>query len=111
MKPSKPHDLSKFDPKKFLATIGEGRSQLSFSKSETVFCQDDACDAVFYIQEGKIKLTVVSHAGKEATIGILNPGEFFGGQPRGPAPAHGISHGPHRLRNHAGGEGGYAKGD
>jgi CRP/FNR family transcriptional regulator, cyclic AMP receptor protein len=67
-----------FDPKEFLATIGEGRKVVSFPKKETIFAQGDAADAVFYIQEGKVRLTVVSKIGKEATLGILSAGEFFG---------------------------------
>jgi CRP/FNR family transcriptional regulator, cyclic AMP receptor protein len=67
-----------FDPKSFLATIGAGRKVVAFPKKETVFTQGDAADSVFYIQEGKIRLTVVSKIGKEATLGILNRGEFFG---------------------------------
>jgi CRP/FNR family cyclic AMP-dependent transcriptional regulator len=67
-----------FDPKKFLATIGEGRKVVAFPKKQTIFAQGDAADAVFYIQEGKVRLTVVSKIGKEATLGILNEGEFFG---------------------------------
>ena len=67
-----------FDPGKFLATVGEGHQVLSFAKTETIFTQGDAADAVFYIQEGNIRLTVVSKSGKEATLGILNVGDFFG---------------------------------
>ncbi len=67
-----------FDPKKFLATIGEGRKAVAFPKKQTIFSQGDAADAVFYIQEGKVRLTVVSKIGKEATLGILSEGEFFG---------------------------------
>src|SRR5580765_4302958 len=67
-----------FDPKKFLATIGEGRKAVAFPKKQTIFAQGDAADAVFYIQEGKVRLTVVSKAGKEATLGILSEGQFFG---------------------------------
>jgi CRP/FNR family transcriptional regulator, cyclic AMP receptor protein len=67
-----------FDPQEFLATIGEGRKVVSFPKKETIFAQGDAADAVFYIQEGKVRLTVVSKVGKEATLGILSEGEFFG---------------------------------
>ena len=67
-----------FDPRKFLATIGEGRKVVVFPRKETIFTQGDAADAVFYIQEGKVRLTVVSESGKEATLGILNQGEFFG---------------------------------
>src|SRR5579864_2003110 len=67
-----------FDPATFLATIGEGRRIVSFQKKKTVFAQGDRADAVFYIQAGKVKLTVVSENGKEATVGILNVGDFFG---------------------------------
>ena len=71
--------LSKFDPKTFLSTInGGGRKIEAFPKKQTVFAQGDSSDAVFYIKEGKVKLTVVSQLGKEATIGILNEGDFFG---------------------------------
>jgi CRP/FNR family cyclic AMP-dependent transcriptional regulator len=67
-----------FDPRKFLATIGEGRKVVALPKKQTVFTQGDAADSVFYIQEGKVRLTVVSKIGKEATLGILSAGEFFG---------------------------------
>jgi CRP/FNR family transcriptional regulator, cyclic AMP receptor protein len=67
-----------FDPDKFLATIGEGRKIASFRKKQTIFAQGDEADAVFYIQSGKVKLTVVSDKGKEATIAILNSRDFFG---------------------------------
>jgi CRP/FNR family cyclic AMP-dependent transcriptional regulator len=67
-----------FDPNTFLATIGEGRKLMAFQKKQTIFAQGDACDAVFYIQKGKVRLTVVSEAGKEATIAILRDGNFFG---------------------------------
>jgi CRP-like cAMP-binding protein len=67
-----------FDPRKFLATVGAGKQVLSFAKRQTIFTQGDAADAVFYIQEGKIRLRVVSKSGKEATLGILNTGDFFG---------------------------------
>jgi CRP/FNR family cyclic AMP-dependent transcriptional regulator len=67
-----------FDPRKFLATIGEGRKVVAFPKKQTIFTQGQAADAVFYIQEGKVRLTVVSKIGKEATLGILSEGEFFG---------------------------------
>jgi CRP/FNR family cyclic AMP-dependent transcriptional regulator len=67
-----------FDPKKFLATIGEGRKVVAVPKKRTVFSQGEAADAVFYIQQGKVRLTVVSNDGKEATLGILSAGDFFG---------------------------------
>src|SRR6202167_123194 len=68
----------KFDSGTFLATIGEGRKILSVSKRETIFAQGDGADAVFYVQKGKVRLTVVSQAGKEATIAIVSEGNFFG---------------------------------
>jgi CRP-like cAMP-binding protein len=68
----------KFDTKTFLSTINGGRTITSFPKKEAIFAQGDSSDAVFYIQKGKVKLTVVSKIGKEATIGILNEGDFFG---------------------------------
>ena len=67
-----------FDPLTFLATIGTGRKTLAVPKEQAIFAQGDAADAVFYIQKGKVKLTVVSKTGKEATIGILSAGSFFG---------------------------------
>jgi CRP/FNR family cyclic AMP-dependent transcriptional regulator len=67
-----------FDPNTFLATIGEGRRMVVVSKKQTVFVQGDDADAVFYIQKGKVRLTVVSKTGKEATIGIVSEGNFFG---------------------------------
>src|SRR6202162_533366 len=70
--------ISKFDTKTFLSTINGGRQIEAFPKKQTIFAQGDSSDAVFYLQKGKVKLTVVSQIGKEATIGILNNGAFFG---------------------------------
>jgi CRP/FNR family cyclic AMP-dependent transcriptional regulator len=70
--------LFKFDPQTFLSTITGGRKIAAFLKKQTIFAQGDSSDAVFYIKEGKVKLTVVSKIGKEATIGILSEGAFFG---------------------------------
>jgi CRP/FNR family transcriptional regulator, cyclic AMP receptor protein len=70
--------LIKFDPKTFLSTVDGGRKIAVVSKKQTIFVQGDSSDAVFYIQKGKVKLTVVSQIGKEATIGMLNEGDFFG---------------------------------
>src|SRR5450755_3354477 len=67
-----------FDPHAFLATIGEGRKSVLFQSRQGIFAQGDAADAVFYIQTGRVKLTVVSKTGKEAMIGILGDGDFFG---------------------------------
>jgi CRP/FNR family cyclic AMP-dependent transcriptional regulator len=68
----------RFDPDKFLSTIGEGRMSLQVRAKQTVFAQGDATEAVFYILKGSVKLTVLSSSGKEATIGILGAGNFFG---------------------------------
>jgi CRP/FNR family cyclic AMP-dependent transcriptional regulator len=67
-----------FDPKNFLATIGEGRKAVVFQKDQTIFAQGDAADAVFYLQAGKVRLSVVSKIGKEATLGISSDKQFFG---------------------------------
>jgi CRP/FNR family transcriptional regulator, cyclic AMP receptor protein len=67
-----------FNPKTFLATIGEGRKNLTFARKQAVFAQGDTADAIFYIQKGKVKLTVVSKSGREATLGMLGAGYFFG---------------------------------
>ena len=67
-----------FDPKVFLATVNGGRSISKYRKDETVFSQSSSADAVFYIQKGKVKITVVSEQGKEAVVAILGPDEFCG---------------------------------
>ena len=67
-----------FDPLAFLAKVGAGKAITKYSKNQTIFVQGEAADAVFYIQKGKVKLTVISEQGKEAVVGILNPGQFFG---------------------------------
>ena len=76
--PPSPKNGRKFDAQVFLDTIGEGRKALLFSKKQTIFAQGDRADAVFYVQRGKVRLAVVSMTGKEATIGILSAGDFFG---------------------------------
>jgi CRP/FNR family cyclic AMP-dependent transcriptional regulator len=63
---------------KFLATIGEGRKIVRVQRKQSIYAQGAPCDALFYIQKGKVKLTVVSEAGKEAMIAILSPADFFG---------------------------------
>jgi CRP-like cAMP-binding protein len=67
-----------FDPKKFLAKVGEGKRYRRYRKDQIVFSQGEVASAVFYIQQGKVKLTVVSEQGKEAVVAILGPGHFFG---------------------------------
>jgi CRP/FNR family cyclic AMP-dependent transcriptional regulator len=68
----------RFDPNAFLSKVGAGKTILRFGKNQRVFEQGDAADAFFYIQDGSIKLTVLSEQGKEAVVGILEPGQFFG---------------------------------
>ena len=67
-----------FDAKTFLAKVGEGKTISKYQKDQIVFSQGDAANAVFYIQRGKVKLTVVSEQGKEAIVGLLAAGHFFG---------------------------------
>ena len=67
-----------FDPKSFLAKVGEGRSIDTYHKDQIVFSQGDPADAVFYIQKGRVKVTVVSEQGKEAVVAILGTNQFFG---------------------------------
>src|SRR5665213_1473085 len=62
----------------FLAQAGKGRALTAYESNQTVFTQGDPADAIFYIQKGKIKLTVVSRTGKEAVVALLGPGDFFG---------------------------------
>jgi CRP/FNR family transcriptional regulator, cyclic AMP receptor protein len=67
-----------FDAKVFLAKVGAGKAILEFHKNQNVFEQGDIADRVFYIQKGRVKLTVLSEQGKEAVVAILEPGQFFG---------------------------------
>src|SRR6202522_3190906 len=67
-----------FDAKLFLAKVGDGKTILELHKNQKVFEQGDTADTVFYIQKGKVKLTVLSEQGKEAVVAILEPGHFFG---------------------------------
>ena len=67
-----------FDPDTFLATIGDGRKILAVPRKQVIFAQGDDADSVFYVQSGKVRLTVVSQAGKEATIAIVGERNFFG---------------------------------
>jgi CRP-like cAMP-binding protein len=69
---------SEFNPHAFLSTIGKGRELLPFQRKNSIFAQGDPTDGLFFIQKGKVRLSVVSEAGKEATLGILSEGDFFG---------------------------------
>src|SRR5678816_1881025 len=72
------HARAAFDPQLFLTKVGKGKTTLHSPKKQMIFSQGDAAEAVFYIQGGKVKLTVVSQQGKEAVIAILERGAFFG---------------------------------
>jgi CRP/FNR family cyclic AMP-dependent transcriptional regulator len=67
-----------FDPKMFLAKVGAGKTMLEVRKNQNIFAQGEVADTIFYIQKGKVKLTVLSDQGKEAVVAILEPGQFFG---------------------------------
>ena len=71
-----PKDI--FDAKVFLAKVGDGKAILEFHRNQKIFEQGDVAEAVFYIQKGRVKLTVLSEQGKDAVVGILEPGQFFG---------------------------------
>src|SRR5476651_2343779 len=67
-----------FDPKVFLATVERGRTISNYRKDAVIVAQGDSADAVFYVQKGKVKLVVTSEQGREAFVGVLGAGEFFG---------------------------------
>src|SRR5258705_13365852 len=75
--PSKTNHAA-FDPKAFLAIMGEGKTILEFHKDQVVFALGDVADAVFYIQNGRVEVVVISEQPKEAVVGIFGPGQFFG---------------------------------
>jgi len=70
--------IDEFDAKVFIAKVGAGKKNLEFHKNQHVFEQGNVADTVFYIQKGRVKLTVLSEHGKEAVVAILEPGQFFG---------------------------------
>ena len=67
-----------FDAKAFLAKAGLGKKLLNLKKNETAYAQGDPADAIFYVQKGRLRMTVTSSNGKEATITLVGPGEFLG---------------------------------
>jgi len=67
-----------FDPKTFLSTIGRGRSTAMIARNAIIYRQSAPADSVFYIQKGRIKIVVTSKQGKEAVVGVLGAGDFFG---------------------------------
>jgi CRP/FNR family transcriptional regulator, cyclic AMP receptor protein len=75
---AKKRNIAAFDRDAFLSDIGDGKTVSKYRKGQVIFSQGEIADAVFYIQEGKVKLTVVSKQGKEAVVAILGSGQFFG---------------------------------
>ncbi|MDA9522083.1 Crp/Fnr family transcriptional regulator [Bradyrhizobium sp. CCBAU 11434] len=67
-----------FDPKDFLAKVGAGKTISKYQKDQTIFSQGEVADTVFYVQKGRVKVVVLSDQGKEAVVGILEAGQFFG---------------------------------
>jgi CRP/FNR family cyclic AMP-dependent transcriptional regulator len=67
-----------FDPKAFLAKVGDGKAIVEYLKDQIVFAQGDVADTIYYVQKGRLKVVVISEQGKEAVVGILEPGQFFG---------------------------------
>ena len=89
--------ITPFNPKTFLTQVGRGKTILPVRKKQILFSQGDAADAVFYVQEGRVKLTVVSSQGREAVVAILGAGDFVGesclaGQPLRLATATSLEH-------------------
>ena len=74
----KPKVKATFDAKILLAAVGEGSATRDYQKAQPIFAQGDRADAVFFVQRGKVKLTVLSQQGKQAVIALLGPGDFFG---------------------------------
>ena len=90
----------------FSPKLGREKRYWNFKKNQNVFAQGDVADTVFYLQKGRVKLTVLSEQGKEAVVGILEPGQFFGeGLPQRPSAAHRDHDGDGRMRDHLDNEG------
>ena len=71
-------DAAPFDPLVFLAKVGTGKTVSNYAKDQVIFTQGDPADTIYYLQKGKIKVVVVSEQGKEAVVGLLDAGQFFG---------------------------------
>ena len=78
MPKAKKQKLGVVDPASFLAKAGPGRTNLKFGAGATVYAQGDPCDAIYFIQDGKAKITVTAESGKEAVLSIIGNGDFFG---------------------------------
>jgi CRP-like cAMP-binding protein len=78
MQPKTAKRLRPFDPKALLTRVGEGKSVVSFRRKQVIFSQGDPADEVYYVQKGRVKLTVVSQQGKEAVVAFVGADMFFG---------------------------------
>jgi CRP/FNR family cyclic AMP-dependent transcriptional regulator len=78
------HDMARksaknpFDPQDFLAKVGAGKTISRYQKDQIIFSQGEVADTVFYVQKGRVKVVVLSDQGKEAVVGVLEAGQFFG---------------------------------
>ena len=77
-KANPPQDPAQFDPKALLSTVGDQGTSKEYRKKQIIFSQGAAADSIFYIQSGRVKLSIVSKEGKEAVVAILGPDDFFG---------------------------------
>jgi CRP/FNR family transcriptional regulator, cyclic AMP receptor protein len=75
---NQPKQDATFDVQAFLDSAGAARKMVTYRRSDTIYSQGDACETVMYLQHGRVKLSVLSHAGKEAVVAVLGPGDFFG---------------------------------
>src|SRR6266513_3998831 len=69
---------SPFDPQLFLSVVGTGKTVSKYRKGEVIFAQGEVADTIYYLQKGRIKVVVLSEQGKEAVVGLLEAGQFFG---------------------------------
>jgi CRP-like cAMP-binding protein len=78
VKTARPPSLKRFNVEKYLKSTGPARKIVKYREGDVVFAQGDACHDVRYLQKGAVKLSVLSHIGKEAVVAMLTPGDFFG---------------------------------
>ena len=70
--------LPAFDLERFLHSVGNSRRQVTYQPSDVIFAQGDPCNTVLYVQDGGVKLSILSGSGKEAVVAMVGPGDFFG---------------------------------
>jgi CRP-like cAMP-binding protein len=74
----RPRGKPRFEAQAYLESAGAARRVATYRRAKVIFSQGDPCDSVMYVQKGSVKLSVLSHAGKEAVVAVLGPGDFFG---------------------------------